>query len=337
MNSAHFENKKLENAFIKFKKDWDLENSFEIFTSGSTGKPKKIVISKNQMILSASKTIDFFSLKQDIKALVCLSLDTIAGKMMLARCFVGNWNIKLIEPRANPLENLNEIFDFAALVPMQLERILSETPEKISSIKTIIVGGAPVPKSLIKLLEKKKVTVYQTFGMTETISHIAICKIGFETESNYQTVNGVTVSCTNNGNLIIHYPEMFAEPLQTNDVVKINSPKKFEWLGRSDFMINSGGVKLNPEKIEQKLANLIPFSFFITGMDDDILGQKLSLVIENKMNFTPEKVRLQEVLEKYEIPKLYINVNKFDRTKSGKVDRLKTIQKLKSSDWKAII
>jgi O-succinylbenzoic acid--CoA ligase len=307
-----------------------------VLTSGSTGEPKKILIAKEKMILSANKTIRFFNLQDRVDALVCLSLNTIAGKMMLVRSLVGKWNLTIVEPAVNPLLNSDENIDFVALVPLQLERILIECPDKIRQIETVIVGGAPVSNSLINLLKENEMTVYQTFGMTETVSHIALRKIGKETDAFYKTVDGVEVSDLD-GNLIIHYPEMFEEPLRTNDLVKIISPKQFEWLGRSDFMINSGGVKLNPEKIEQKLSELIPYSFFITGLKDDRLGQKLALVIENNSNFIPEKVRFQSVLDKFELPKVYINVKEFDRTKSGKVNRIKTIQNIQSNDWKAII
>jgi O-succinylbenzoic acid--CoA ligase len=336
MISSRFQNEALSKAFLKFKTEWDDNDSIEVFTSGSTGKPKKIFIPKQKMILSATKTIRFFNIQEGINALVCLSLDTIAGKMMLARSFVGKWKWKIVEPSVNPLKSIDENIDFVALAPLQLERILIECPEKIQRIKTIIVGGAPVSNSLINLLRENELTVYQTFGMTETVSHIALRKIGKETDVFYKTVDGVEVSEIN-GDLVIHYFEMFEDPIRTNDVVKIISPKLFEWLGRSDFMINSGGVKLNPEKIEQKLSDVIPFSFFITGLNDDRLGQKLALVIENNSNFIPEKLRFQRVLDKFEIPKVYINVMEFDRTKSGKVNRLKTIQNIQSNDWKAIV
>jgi O-succinylbenzoic acid--CoA ligase len=336
MNTAQFENEELETAFLKFKEDWNQNNSVEIFSSGSTGEPKKILISKDQMVLSASKTIQFFKLKEGIKALVCLSLDTIAGKMMLARSFLGKWDLKIIEPSINPLKNLDEYFDFAALVPMQLERILKETPEKIKQLKTIIVGGAPVSDDLTNLLKDHRITVFQTFGMTETISHIALRKIGLETELFYQTVDGVEVS-DNEGDLIIHYPEMFQEPLKTNDVVKIRSSKQFQWLGRSDFVINSGGVKLNPEIIEQKLSEYIPVSFFITGLSDTKLGQKLALVIENPLDYIPNKSPLFKILEKYEIPKVFAVVHMLDRTKSGKINRYKTLKKINFNDWKELV
>lgn len=336
MICAQFENEAIKSTFNKFKNEWSQNSSFEVFSSGSTGDAKKIILSKEQMVLSAEKTIKFFDLEHGIKALVCLSLETIAGKMMLARSFVGQWNLKIIEPRANPLQNINETFDFLALVPLQLERILVESPEKLKLIKTIIVGGAPVSDSLIKLLIEHKIIVYQTFGMTETVSHFALRKIGFETSQHYKTVDGVEVS-ERNGCLIVHYPEMFKEPILTNDLVKIYSANEFEWLGRSDFMINSGGIKMNPEKIEQKLAEQIPYSFFITGLHDQRLGQKLALIIENSIDFIPQKLQLLNVLEKYEVPKVYLNVHEFVRTKSGKINRIETLKNVSSDDWKKLI
>ena len=288
------------------------------------------------MILSANKTINFFNLQDGINALICLSLETIAGKMMLVRSYLGKWQLNIVEPSANPLNKIDEKIDFVALVPLQLERILLESPEKLRKINTIIVGGAPVSNSLINRLKENEITVFQTFGMTETVSHIALRKIGMQTDNFYETVDGVKVSDLD-GNLIIHYPEMFDEPLTTNDLVKISSPKKFEWVGRSDFMINSGGVKLNPEKIEQKLVELIPFPFFICGLNDENLGQKLALVIENNSNYIPEKEKLKAVLEKYEIPKVFITLKEIVRTKSGKMNRIKALEKINADDWKTII
>lgn len=336
MISAKFQNEAIEKSYLKFKSEWESNNLIQVITSGSTGNPKEISISKNKMILSAKKTISFFKIQDGINALNCLSLDTIAGKMMLVRSFVGKWNVKLVEPKANPLENIDEKIDFIALVPLQLERILIENPEKVKNINTIIVGGAPVSTALINLLKFNEMTVFQTFGMTETVSHIALRKIGKETDDFYETVDGVKVSDLN-GNLIVHYPEMFEEPMQTNDFVNILSSTKFEWLGRSDFMINSGGVKLNPEKIEQKLESQIPFPFFIFGLKDDIFGQKLALVIEGESNFIPDKMILQEVLDKFETPKVYITVKEIVRTKSGKINRIKTIENINSDDWKTIV
>ncbi|MFM7682378.1 MAG: AMP-binding protein [Bacteroidota bacterium] len=336
MISAKFQNEAIEKAFLNFQSEWKKNDSIEVFTSGSTGEPKNILFPKEKMILSANKTINFFNLRNSINALICLSLETIAGKMMLVRAFVGKWNLNIVEPTANPLNNIDEKIDFVALVPVQLERILLESPEKLRKINTIIVGGAPVSNFLINLLKENEMTVFQTFGMTETVSHIAIRKIGMQTDNFYETVDGVKVSALN-GNLMIHYPEMFEEPLQTKDQVNIISPTKFVWIGRTDFMINSGGVKLNPEKIEQKLVEIIPFPFFIFGLNDENLGQKLALVIENNSNYTPEKERLKGILDKYETPKVFITVKEIVRTKSGKMNRIKTIEKINEDDWKTIV
>ena len=331
-----FENEALEKAYLKFKHDWECNEIFEVLSSGSTGKPKIISITKDQMFLSALKTIQFFSLENGLKALACLSLDTIAGKMMMARSFVGNWSLKIVEPSSNPLKYINESFDFVAFVPMQLERILKETPQKLNLIKTIIVGGAPVSDFLINELKKKHLTVFQTFGMTETISHIALRKIGFETDTFYTTVADVNVS-ESDGNLIIHYPEISEKSICTNDVVKIHSSQKFEWFGRSDFIINSGGVKLNPETIEKTLEDYIPFSFFLTGLKDEILGQKLALIIEGPPFFRPTKLELLKLLDKYELPKVYQNMDQFSRTTSGKLNRLQTLKNLKSNEWEELV
>jgi O-succinylbenzoic acid--CoA ligase len=336
MNSAKFQNEAIQKAILNFQSEWEKNDSIEVFTSGSTGEPKKILIPKEKMILSANKTINFFKLQDGINALICLSLETIAGKMMLVRSYLGKWQLNIVEPSANPLNKIDEKIDFVALVPLQLERILLESPEKLRKIDTIIVGGAAVSNSLINRLKENEITVFQTFGMTETVSHIALRKIGMQTDDFYETVDGVTVSDLN-GKLTVHYPEMFEEPIQTNDLVNILSSTKFEWVGRSDFMINSGGVKLNPEKIEQKLVDLIPFPFFICGLNDENLGQKLALVIENNSNYIPKKEKLKGVLEKYEIPKVFITLKEIVRTKSGKMNRKKSIEKINADDWKTII
>jgi O-succinylbenzoic acid--CoA ligase len=156
MISAKFQNEAIKKDYLKFKSDWKKNDSIHVLTSGSTGEPKKILIPKEKMILSANKTIRFFNLQDRVDALVCLSLNTIAGKMMLVRSLVGKWNLTIVEPAVNPLLNSDENIDFLALVPLQLERILIECPDKIRQIETVIVGGAPVSNSLINLLKEKE-------------------------------------------------------------------------------------------------------------------------------------------------------------------------------------
>ncbi len=330
-----FQSDSLKFSYFNFIKEWEENPLICVKSSGSTGDAKEIFISKEQMILSASKTIDFFNLKPKTKALLCLSMETIAGKMMLVRSIVGKWNLTISEPNANPLKEMNEEFDFAAFVPLQIQNILDENPDKLKKINTIIVGGAPISDELAEKLKMNEITVYQTFGMTETVSHIALRKIGNDSEKQYTTLKGITVS-ENEGELIVNYPEMFEKNLETNDLVKICAPNKFEWLGRADFIINSGGIKLNPEQIENKLSRILNLSFFLVGLPDHSLGTKLALILEENEDFSISKKQLQQVLDKYEIPKVYAVVNSFNRTESGKINRRQTLKNIDSTNWKTI-
>jgi len=322
---------------IDFLSEWSREGAvLKVQTSGSTGKPKLISIQKSQMVLSASKTNDFFKLNTSTKAFLCLSIETIAGKMMLARAIVGNYSLRIEKPSSNPLSTITDCFDFMAIVPLQLETILNETPTKLDLVKTIIVGGAPVSDMLKKQLKNSKKSVFQTFGMTETVSHVALKKIGFEESSYYEALSGITFS-EQNGNLIINYIELLAEPLLTTDLVRLESETRFEWLGRIDFIINSGGVKLNPALIENKLSSLIPFPFFISSLPDNFLGNKVVLVLESKEIIHFSKSNFESILTRFEIPKLLTNMLTFERTSSGKINRIETLSKIVANDWKPIL
>ena len=320
-----------------FLEEWSKEAaSFIVKSSGSTGQPKLIEISKGQMMLSAQKTNQFFQFNSETKALLCLSLDTIAGKMMLVRSLVGDYFLQIESPSANPLRTITEPIDFLAIVPLQLETILTETPEKLDLVKTIIVGGAPVSDKLKQLLKEVKKTVFQTYGMTETVSHIALRKIGFEESDSYEALKGVTFTALE-GNLEIHYPELLSQPLLTTDFVRLIDSTHFEWIGRTDFIINSGGVKLNPEAIEHKLASLIDVSFFISSVPDDLLGNKLTLVLESERDMSFKKSDFEALLTKYELPKMFAIIPTFERTNSGKINRKATTSKILANDWKPIL
>ena len=320
-----------------FMIEWSREGaSFVVQSSGSTGQPKLIEISKSQMLLSAQKTNQFFQFNTETKALLCLSLDTIAGKMMMVRALVGDYFLQIESPSANPLKTITEPIDFLAIVPLQLETVLSETPEKLNLVKTIIVGGAPVSDKLKQLLKEVKKTVFQTYGMTETVSHIALRKVGFEESEAYEALQGVTFTAPE-CNLEIHYPELLIQPLLTTDFVRLIDSTHFEWIGRSDFIINSGGVKLNPEEIEQKLAQLIDDPFFISSIPDDLLGNKLTLVIESECNNSFKRSDFESILTKYELPKMFAIIPTFERTSSGKINRKATTSKILANDWKPIL
>ncbi|MES2799459.1 MAG: AMP-binding protein [Bacteroidota bacterium] len=291
----------------------------EVKSSGSTGEAKLIQIKKKHMLVSAQKTIDFFQLKENDTCLLSLSTSTIGGKMMLVRAVLAKMSILVSKVASDALLELTQKVDFAALVPLQLDFQLKEDPSKLQFIKHVIVGGAPIATSTISLLKENQMTVYQTFGMTETISHVALKKVGFEQEEFYRGLENISFT-SENKQLIINYPEIELYSLKTNDLVKLHGTHQFKWLGRADFVINSGGLKFVPEELEAKLSSFIHVPFFIHGIADEKLGQKIVLFVEGESNCTLDD--LKPFLEKYEVPKEIRILTNFIRTQGGKINRL---------------
>ena len=334
--ALYYDDTSRKEEVTSFIKSWgNDEKVIAINTSGSTGNPKKIELAKEKMQISARKTLEYFKIEKGSSALLCLSLETIAGKMMLVRSLIGGLKLHVVTVSTNPILALKNPIDFVALVPMQLEAAVDTAFEKLKSIKTILVGGAPVSEELIQKLKDKKITVFQSYGMTETISHVAIRKIGFETEEYYQALPGITFS-SEEQRLIIDYPEVLSEKLRTNDCVNLIDSKHFQYLSRYDFIINTGGIKVNPEEIELKLKPLLKQAFFIWFVKDVHLGQKIVLVVQEKVNLKLKKKDFTHYLNKYEIPKNYCQIKDFVLSKSQKIDRIKTMQKIDFKQWKII-
>ena len=317
-----------------FLSNWFSSDDFiTVQTSGSTGKPKSIKLKKEFMINSALATGDFFDLKEKTTALLCLSTDFIAGKMMLVRALVLGWKLDVVAPVSNPIENLKKEYDFAAFVPMQLQNSL----KNIHKIKTIIVGGGIVSSKLEKQIQNIKTQVFATYGMTETITHIAVKKLNNVSEdelisdSYYRVLPNIKIYRDTRNCLVIDAPKISQEIIITNDVVEIISENEFKWLGRFDNVINSGGIKLHPEIIEEKLSAIIKERYFVAGIRDEILGEKLVLVIEsNIISNEKEKSLQQEIrklksLSKFEIPKEIYFVSKFIETETKKIQRSITL------------
>ena len=263
-----------------FLLDWlDAKDYVIVKTSGSTGRPKKIKIKKQAMVNSAIATGDFFNLKPGSKILHCLPSNFIAGKMMIVRAIILGLELDMVEPAVQPLIDYEKDYEFCAFTPMQLKFFA----KYLKNIKTVIVGGGRVSKSIVDLIKDKKPNVYETYGMTETVSHIAIKKLnnfkGQVGETYFTTLPEIIVSKDERGCLVIDAPNLANDKIVTNDIVNIISDKSFEWLGRFDNVINSGGIKLHPEKIEEKLSKIITTRFFVTGISDAKLGQKLVLII----------------------------------------------------------
>lgn len=246
-----------------FLLDWlDKEDFVVVQTSGSTGKPKKIKIKKQAMVNSAIATGDFFNLTPGKKILNCLPSNFIAGKMMIVRAIILGLELDMVKPAVTPRIDLEKDYDFCAFTPMQLKNFAKH----LKYLKTAIVGGGRVSNHIKQLIQDKDTKIYETFGMTETISHIAVRKLnnftGDASEKYFKTLTGVTVSKDERGCLVIEAPNITDEKLITNDIVEIYSDTSFDWLGRYDNVINSGGIKLYPEQIEEKLQGLINAEFF---------------------------------------------------------------------------
>ena len=307
-----------------FIKNWNDDSDY-IFTntSGSTGKPKRIEIKKEKMIESANMTCDFLSIQLGEKALLCLSPKTIAGKMMIVRSIVQNLELFVIDTTSNPFEFIDFQIDFIAMVPLQLEKTLELFSDKLKNVRNCIIGGGDISARLIDKLVEKEITVYHTFGMTETISHIAMRKVGIINEPYFQAI-GSTYFSSKEDCLIIHSPLLDSLSLKTNDIIQLIDNKKFIWKGRTDFVINSGGIKIHPELIELKLSKFIETPFFITDKKDELYGQIVVLIIESEKALEINKSQLKDILSKYELPKEIYCLKEFIRTESGKINRLKT-------------
>jgi O-succinylbenzoic acid--CoA ligase len=303
--------------------------TFTLKTSGSTGIPKEITLSRTQLIHSAKRTIKALSLSADDTALVCLDTKYIAGKMMLVRALEANMKIVAVAPAANPIRDLYMQPDFAAFVPLQLDEIFKHegSADRLNQFKSIILGGASVNTSLLEKIKKLSCPVYATYGMTETVSHIALQKLnGPDPQDYFETLPGIEIKTDERDCLVIVLPD-FPEPVITNDLVMIINNSGFKILGRYDNIINSGGIKLMPETIEKKIESLLTNrNFFVAGIGDDRLGQKLVLVIEGKLQQElPAALKL--ALAIYEIPKEIFYLDEFVRTETQKINRLQTIEK----------
>lgn len=325
------EGEDFEREIGDFLMDWlSKSSSITVTTSGSTGIAKQLKVDKARMFNSAMATGKFFGLEEGDSALLCLPANFIAGKMMLVRALVLGLELECVEPSSNPLELAPSFYDFCAMVPMQL----SNSFEQVDRVNTLIVGGAPISKKLKEEIQGIKPKIFETFGMTETLSHIAVRKLNGHTDTDknfFQVLPGVRISVDQRGCLIINAPEITQEPVTTNDLVDLKSETQFHWLGRYDNVVNSGGIKLIPEQIEQKLVSLMDSRFFLAGIKDEKLGERLVLVVEGSVKAKELKAKIKDlnVLGEYEHPREVHCVPKFVESANGKIKRAPTIELIK--------
>ncbi|MEN9335420.1 MAG: 2-succinylbenzoate--CoA ligase [Bacteroidota bacterium] len=314
------EGEDFEKPVGEFLLDWFDDKSYiEMLTSGSTGTPKTIRVDKQAMVNSAMATGDFFDLKPGDRALQCLPVKYVAGKMMLIRSIILGLDLDYVAPTSHPMERLDDYYDFVAMVPLQAKNSIS----KLHLVKKLIVGGARINAALEKeLMQLSKTLVYETYGMTETITHIAAKRVG---DKEFTVLPHVTLSYDERQCLVIHAPHIIAEEtVVTNDLVELINENQFHFIGRIDNVINSGGVKIIPEQVEQKLDGKINRRYFIASKEDNELGEKVVLVVEGEA-FTIDET-IYKLLDKYERPKEVLFIPQFKETENGKVLRKATLE-----------
>lgn len=333
--------KRLDNSANIWEKDIALflkvwlndSDQIELFTSGSTGKPKKVIVQKDAMLASAQRTLSFFNLRAREKVLLALSANYIAGKMMIVRAIVGGLNLISLEIDSNPLKRLNQQVKFTALVPTQVWQAINESKDKFALIDNVIIGGAALDKELAISLGEVNCQAWETYGMTETVSHIAVRKVSSTIDAPFEVLENISIDIDDRSCLNIDLPDMSGETIQTNDVVELTSENSFYFLGRYDNVINTGGLKVFPEEVERLLEDKINKPFVISSLTDEKWGQKVVVIIESSNPIQMDKNLFFE-LKTHQRPKEIFFQSRFPRTESGKILRreLKRMVSLNSKD-----
>jgi o-succinylbenzoate---CoA ligase len=324
---------------LNFRELWNSgHSSFQIQTSGSTGTPKVIELSRQQLIDSANLTKGAFNLQAGDIAFCCLNVDYIAGMMMLVRAFEIGMDLMVVEPKSNPFEGIEKHLyllrrnAFYAFVPLQIEALLEKEEyfTQLNSAKTIIIGGASVNDTILEKIQTFNSPVYATYGMTETVTHIAKRRLnGIEKQDYFEVLEDVKIELDNRNCLKIYSKTTQNQWVTTNDVVELIDSNKFRIIGRADNIINSGGVKIQLEKVESEIGQILRnlqfnHRFFTYGIDDEQLGQKLILILE-KEKPDDDLVEAFKILSKFERPKEVFVVEQFIETPTAKIDKIKTI------------
>ena len=325
---------------MAFIDEWNNDSAYvEVKTSGSTGEPKRMLVEKRRMLNSARITCDFLGLKPGDTALLCMSTDYIAGKMMVVRSIERGLKLIEVEPCGHPLdikhETLNIIgqaerqsrekhwyIDFAAMVPMQVYNSLQvpEEKERLMAIRHLIIGGGAIDEAMEAELRTFPHAVWSTYGMTETLSHIALRRIsGPEASEWYMPFPTVKLSTTDEGCLVIDAPEVCAQTLTTNDIVELKSDGRFRIRGRKDNVICSGGIKIQIEEVEQILKKYMRVPYIISKRKDEKFGEIVVLLTEG--DTAEAQTICEQVLPKYHQPKVYLHVNQIPLTETGKPAR----------------
>ena len=311
-------------SLATFLEEWfDNSPTVTVHTSGSTGTPKLMRVEKRRMMNSACMTIAFLGLQPGDNTLLCMPLKYIAGKMVVVRALVGGLNLIPVTPCGHPLSSTGNPLHFAAMTPMQAFNSLQTQEEaiRLQHVKQLIIGGGAINPSLEKALKDFPENVWSTYGMTETLSHIALRRLnGTSASAWYTPLQGVRLSLSTKGTLVIDAPAVAASTLVTNDLAELRPDGTFRILGRMDNTINTGGVKVQIEEVEEILRPYLSLPFLITSIPDPRLGERIVLLTEG----SSDDPSLQEAcanLHPYKRPKEIVHVTHIPLTGTGKPDR----------------
>lgn len=304
-------------------------------SSGTTGDPKEFELDRRVMEASAQKTLSFFSLKPGDRVLLCLPVDYIAGKMMVVRALVGRLDLVLVEPSSRPLKDVDGDFSFVPMVPLQVLESL-KAGDKLDPCGTLLIGGGELSDAGRKQVKSLiRPVVFESFGMSETYTHFALRRMnGSHAEESFSLLEGTLINTDNRGCLVVELPGVTKQAVQTNDLVKISEDRThFRWLGRFDNVINTGGIKVIPEILEQRITSLLKSTCLVLHQEDEKLGQKLVLMVEWEGEGEGEDAPLvvwmellRQNLAPHEIPKHFVIIEKIPRSASFKPDRRAAIK-----------
>lgn len=334
-------------TYQEFISEWNNEaQTIHVQTSGSTGAPKKLNVRKDRMIESAKMTCDFLGLQSGDTALLCMNLDYIGAKMMVVRSLVRQLHLIQVAPSGHPLATVDVPITFAAMVPLQVYNSLQvpEEREKLRQIKHLIIGGGAIDDVLAAQLHDFPHAVWSTYGMTETLSHIALRRLnGLESSSWYTPLQGIKVSTNADDCLVIDAPKLCDTPIVTNDIAEIREISTsegknvlaFRIIGRRDNVINSGGVKIQMEELERLIRPFLTMPYMVTKRKSEKFGEIVVLMVEREGDDEGATVEekselpilqaihrlLHRALPRYWEPRLYLSVDRIPMTETGKLNR----------------
>lgn len=324
LESIGKENAEAYRDLYLFLEQWfDSSPYLRVHTSGSTGKPKEQLVEKSRMIESARMTCEYLHLQQGDTALLCMNLRYIGAMMMVVRALVSGLNLTVCNASGHPFKTQSPVH-FTAMVPLQVYNTLQEEEEraKFKDTSIVLIGGGPVSSELEEELRDFPNAVYSTYGMTETLSHIALRRLsGSLASERYYPFPSVQLSLSPDETLVIDAPFVAKETLSTNDISRLYDDGSFVILGRRDNTINSGGIKIQAEQIEKKLSSVFSTAYAITSVPDPKLGEKIVLLVERIEETDDLETKIKNLLPPYERPKQILYIDALPLTENGKINR----------------